>query len=43
MPGNVPAQAFWRGVIGERTTGRYTEHVLDDGPWQGVVQAFNSA
>jgi len=43
MPGNLPAQAFWRDVIGERTAGGYTEHVLHDGPWQGVVQAFNSA
>jgi predicted acetyltransferase len=42
MPANTAAQAFWRGVIGGRTGGRYTEHVLRDGPWNGVVQVFDS-
>jgi predicted acetyltransferase len=42
MPGNRPAQAFWRRVIAEVTAGRYVEHTLVDGAWQGVVQCFDS-
>lgn len=42
MPANLPAQAFWRRCIGQYTGGRYTEHRLEAGAWQGVVQAFES-
>lgn len=42
MPGNEPARAFWRRVIGDYTGGRFAEHRLDDGPWQGTVQSFRS-
>lgn len=40
MTANLPAQRFWRGVIAERTGGRYEEHKLTSGWWQGVVQCF---
>lgn len=43
MMNNHLAQAFWRKVIGEHTQGRYEEHELASGWWQGVVQCFNSA
>jgi predicted acetyltransferase len=42
MPQNHAAQAFWRTVIGEFTSGRYKEHELRTGWWQGVVQVFES-
>lgn len=41
MPANHGAQAFWRRVIGEFTQGRYTELIVADGQWQGVVQQFD--
>jgi predicted acetyltransferase len=40
MPLNVPAQAFWRKVIGALTGGRFTEVEVTEGWWQGVVQRF---
>ena len=40
MPSNLPAQAFWRKVIGETTAGRYTEIHVTEGRWRGVVQRF---
>lgn len=43
MPGNLPAQAFWRRVIAGCTHGRWEEHVRLSGPWQGVVQCFEAA
>jgi predicted acetyltransferase len=43
MPGNHAAQAFWRRVIAQYSGGRFTEHTLRDGAWQGVVQVFDSA
>ena len=43
MPENIAAQTFWRRVIGSFTGGRYTEHQLVSGWWQGVVQCFVSA
>ncbi len=42
MPANVAAQAFWRRCIGQYSGGRYTEHRVDAGAWQGVVQAFEA-
>lgn len=43
MPENMAAQAFWRQLIGSFTGGRHTEHRLEGGSWQGVVQCFVSA
>lgn len=40
MPSNVAAQAFWRRVIGQATSGAYVEVQVSEGPWQGVVQQF---
>ena len=42
MPENLPAQAFWRKVIGKYTGGRFKEHDVRAGHWQGVVQVFES-
>jgi predicted acetyltransferase/RimJ/RimL family protein N-acetyltransferase len=42
MPLNLPAQAFWRRVIGEYTQGRYVEHELHDDRWDGVLQCFDN-
>ncbi|MCV2356952.1 GNAT family N-acetyltransferase [Paucibacter sp. B2R-40] len=42
MKGNVAAQAFWRRVITEYSGGNFTEHVLTEGWWQGLVQCFVS-
>lgn len=42
MPLNLPAQAFWRKVIGRYAGGQHTETRLDEGPWQGVLQQFRS-
>ncbi len=40
MPNNTQAQTFWRRVIGQHTQGRFEEHQLTTGWWQGVVQRF---
>lgn len=42
MTANIAAQSFWRGVIGDVCGGAYTERVLTDGRWQGVVQCFHA-
>lgn len=42
MPQNHAAQTFWRKVIGEYTGGRFKEHEVHTGWWQGVVQVFES-
>jgi predicted acetyltransferase len=42
MPQNQAAQAFWRKVIGSYTGGRFREHEVRAGSWQGVVQVFES-
>ena len=42
MTENHPAQAFWRGVISTYTGGRFKEHEVRAGPWQGIVQVFES-
>ena len=39
---NYAAQGFWRQVVAEVSGGQYQEHVLRSGPWQGVVQVFES-
>ena len=43
MPGNVPAQVFWRQVIGKCTGGQFKEHEVRTGPWQGVIQVFDNS
>jgi predicted acetyltransferase len=42
MSVNLPAQAFWRRVIGEYTAGAYVERIRDDEEWQGPEQIFKS-
>lgn len=42
MPMNLPAQAFWRRVIGEYRAGNFVEHALDDARWQGLLQCFDN-
>ena len=42
MPQNLAAQVFWRNVIGVYTHGRFKEHEVHAGWWQGVVQVFES-
>ena len=39
---NTPAQAFWRRIIGDYTSGAYEERVLDDPTRGGPVQFFES-
>ena len=43
MPLNVPAQTFWRRVIGEYTSGAYVEHELHDRRWDGFLQCFDNS
>ena len=42
MPENLPAQAFWRRVIGQYTGQRFEERAIVTGWWQGIVQRFIS-
>jgi predicted acetyltransferase len=42
MPQNVAAQAFWRKVLGKYTDGRFKEHEVLTGWWQGTIQVFES-
>lgn len=42
MEANIPAQRFWRKVIGEYTGGRYREISLNNDLWKGPVQHFDS-
>ncbi len=39
---NVPAQRFWREVIGEYTGGRFRETFLNTETWRGPVQRFDN-
>ena len=39
---NLPAQAFWRTIIGRYTDGRFEERTWDDEKWRGPVQFFDS-
>jgi predicted acetyltransferase len=39
---NLPAQAFWRMIIGRYTGGRFEERAWDDEKWRGPVQFFDS-
>ena len=41
MPANLPAQAFWRKVIGRVTGGNFVEVRVTQGWWRGVVQQFS--
>ena len=43
MPANHAAQAFWRKVIGEYTSGQFKELDVRSGWWQGVFQVFESS
>jgi predicted acetyltransferase len=46
MASNLPAQAFWRQVIGRYTGGRFADfdhaHELWGWPWRGRVQRFTT-
>ena len=42
MRRNLPAQAFWRKVIGEYTGGRFEEVDLRSKDWDGPVMVFRS-
>jgi len=39
---NLPAQQFWRRVIGEYTGGKFQETWLEDGGERGLAQSFES-
>lgn len=39
---NLPAQAFWRRVIGEYTNGNYFEEHLNSDEWHGPCQKFQN-
>ncbi len=41
MEANLPAQAFWRRVIGQITGGAFVELKVTQGWWLGVVQQFD--
>ncbi len=40
---NVAAQGFWRSVIGEYTSGQFTETDLDNERWQGPILSFDNS
>ena len=42
MANNIAAQAFWRRIIAQFSDGRFQEHQLTEGWWQGIVQMFES-
>lgn len=39
---NTVAQQFWRSVIGAYTENNYTETVMEDKDWRGIVQCFDN-
>ena len=43
MAANLPAQAFWRKVIGAYTNGRFEERQWDNARWRGPVQWFDNS
>ena len=46
LASNVPAQEFWRAVIGRYTGGKFTDveasHDHDGWPWRGRIQRFEA-
>ncbi len=40
---NLPAQAFWRGIIGRYTGDRFEERAFDEERWRGPVLFFDSS
>ena len=42
VPANLPAQAFWRKLIGAYTQGRFTEAEGDQEAWDGPLQWFDN-
>ncbi|CAN5904793.1 GNAT family N-acetyltransferase [soil metagenome] len=42
MPDNLPAQAFWRRVIGAYTSQGFDERAIVTGEWVGIIQSFRS-
>jgi predicted acetyltransferase len=43
MANNLRSHAFWRGIIGESTGGRFVEQVFDEDAWRGPVQFFDNS
>jgi predicted acetyltransferase len=43
MASNLPAQAFWRAIIGRYAGGKYDEAAWDDEHWRGPVLYVASA
>ena len=41
--GNLPAQHFWRQIIGEYTHGNFTDEQLDTDEWHGPCRRFDSS
>jgi predicted acetyltransferase len=39
---NVIAKKFWKSVIGTYTEGLYTETVMEDNGWAGIIRSFNN-
>ncbi len=39
---NMLAQQFWRHVISAYTHGNYTETVMEDQDWTGIIQCFDN-
>jgi predicted acetyltransferase len=42
LPENLPAQAFWRGLIAQYSGGQYTDQYIKDDEWEGFVQCFDN-
>ncbi len=40
MPENQVAQAFWRRVVAQVTSGAFVELQVTEGWWKGLVQQF---
>jgi predicted acetyltransferase len=43
LPRNLAAQVFWRNVLSTHTDGRFKEHEVLAGSWQGIIQVFESS
>lgn len=39
---NILAQKFWRKVINEYTNGNYSEIMVNNKDWQGLIQSFDN-
>ncbi|MEO0836581.1 MAG: GNAT family N-acetyltransferase [Cyanobacteria bacterium J06642_3] len=39
---NLVAKEFWQNVIGEYTAGTYTETVMENDGWHGIIRCFDN-